>query len=88
MFTAETLYGVQPQIPGASAGGGGQGGAARPTAGISLSFDDKGGAAALIDPHNPLVWFGVFLAATLGAIGVSGSARVGAARVAADLGKT
>lgn len=81
MFTAENLYGVQPQVPGATAG------VSKPTAGISLGFEDKGGAAALIDPRNPLVIFGLILAATLGAIGVSGSARLGPATVAADLGK-
>jgi len=82
LFTAQTLYGVQPQIPGASSG------ISKPTDGISFSFDDKAGAAALIDPHNPLFVFGVLLLATLGAIGVSGSARLGPARLAADLGKT
>lgn len=80
MYWAETLYGTQPQIPGGTAG------VSKPTAGMSLDRDGLSGAAALIDPRNPLFVFGVLLAATLGAIGVSGSARLGPAKVSADLG--
>lgn len=84
MYTASNTYGamVQPQIPGASAG------FSTPTANMSMDLGDVGGYRELINPRNPLFVFGVLLAATLGAIGVSGSARVGPAKLAADLGKT
>ncbi len=82
MYTAASQYGVQPQIPGAAAG------AAKPTFGLSPGGpDDKGGVAGLVNPRNPLFVFGVLLAATFGLIGVSGSARFGPAKLAADLGK-
>lgn len=81
MYDATMLYGVQPQIPGATSG------VAKPTWGMSMGRDDRGGLAGWVDPQNPLFVFGVLLAATLGVIGVSGSARLGPAKVAAGLGK-
>lgn len=80
MYYAETLYGAQPQIPGATSG------VSKPTRGLAIGREDRGWAG-LVDPQNPLVIFGLVLAATLGVIGVSGSARLGPAKVAADLGK-
>jgi hypothetical protein len=78
MFTAATMYGTQAQIPAA--------GVAAVTQPMGISFDDKPFAGSLIDPHNPLMWFGVFLLATVGAAGVSGSARLGKAEISAAVG--
>jgi hypothetical protein len=54
----------------------------------SMATEDRGttGLAALIDPSNPLLWFGAFLLITVGAAGVSGSARIGRAKVQASVG--
>lgn len=79
MFTAATLYGAQPQAPSA--------GAASAIEPAAIGRDDKGGAAALIDPKNPLVLFGGILAVTLGLIGVSGSVRLGKASFKASVDK-
>lgn len=80
MMNSATVYGIQPQIPGATAG------VSAPTAGMSLDYSDLDGWRALVDPHNPLFVLGVILAITFGAAGVSGSAKVGPARVAGSLG--
>jgi len=80
MFTAQSLYGTQPQAPSA--------GLASVTEPLGISLDDRGGIGAYVDPRNPLVWFGVFLLVTVGAAGVSGSARLGRAKVAASVGST
>lgn len=80
MMDAHTLYGVQPQIPGATAG------VSKPTAGLGLDYGDLDGWRALVDPHNPLFVLGVILAITFGAAGVSGSAKLGPAKVSAALG--
>jgi hypothetical protein len=80
MFTAQSLYGTQPQVPSA--------GLASVTEPMGVSLDDRGGIRGLIDPSNPLVWFGGFLLVTVGAAGVSGSARLGRAKVAASVGST
>ena len=45
------------------------------------------GLRGLVSPENPLVWFGAILAVTFGLVGVSGSARVGKAKVSASLDK-
>jgi hypothetical protein len=42
---------------------------------------------SLTSIRNPVTWFAVFAAATFGLIGFSSSARVGKARVKANLGK-
>lgn len=47
-----------------------------------------GGARGLLSPQNPLFWFGGVLAVTFGLIGVSGSARVGKAKVSASVDKS
>lgn len=41
----------------------------------------------LLDPSNPLFWFGVVLAATFGLAAVTGSVRLGPAQVSAKVGK-
>ncbi len=51
-------------------------------------LSDTTGWRRLVDPKNPLVWFGALLAITLGAAGVAGSARVGNVRVSASAGES
>ena len=46
------------------------------------------GWRSLVDPANPIVWFGVILAVTVGAAGLAGSARVGPVRVGGQVGRT
>lgn len=78
MFSAATMYGTQAQVPSA--------GVAAVTQPMGISFDDGSFAGSLLDPHNPLMWFGVFLLATVGAAGLSGSARLGKAKLTAAVG--
>ena len=76
MYTAQSLYGATPQAPAA--------GIAAPTQ--TMATDDiKAGWRGLVDPNNPLFWFGVVLAVTFGAAGVAGSVRLGRAKLSADL---
>jgi len=78
---ASTLYGTTPL--GASAV------APAPTAHLAYAREDNpGGWRALVDPHNPLFWFGVVLAVTFGAAGVSGSAKAGPLKASASVGDT
>jgi len=49
---------------------------------------DANGVKSLIDPKNPLVWFGFLLLATVGAAGVAGSVRLGPAKVSGSVGKS
>ena len=78
MFTASSIYGSQPQAPSF--------GVAAPTA--MMGTDDLAtGWRAFIDPHNPVVWLGGILAATVGLAAVAGSARVGPVKVGAAVGK-
>lgn len=79
MYDAQTVYGATPQAPSLAV-------VDRPTIGV-VTDDVKAGAAGMVDPRNPLFWFGVVLLATVGAAGVAGSARLGPARVAASIGK-
>jgi hypothetical protein len=76
-FTAASVYGATPQAPSF--------GVAAPTQQMGLD-DLRTGWKGLMDPKNPLVWFGVVLALTVGFAGVAGSARIGPARVAASVG--
>lgn len=41
----------------------------------------------LWSPENPLFWFGLLLAGSVGLVAVSSSVRVGSARVGGSLGK-
>lgn len=77
MFTAASQYGAQPQAPVYGVA----------TVTQAMGFEgDKHGLAALVDPHNPLVWFGGLLLVTVGAAAVSGSARLGRAKVSGSIG--
>lgn len=78
MFTVSEVYGVGPQAPAYSA-------PAAPTQGMATDTV-KAGWRALVDPHNPLFWFGAFLLVTVGAAGAAGSVRLGRARIAAAVG--
>ena len=76
MFASD-LYGTAPvQLPAF--------GVAAPTA-RSGTDDMSSGWKGLIDPHNPLFWFGVVLLVTVGAAGVAGSVRLGRAKLSATV---
>lgn len=46
------------------------------------------GLRSLVDPKNPVVWFGVVLLVAVGAAGFAGSVRLGPAKVGGQVGKT
>ena len=75
-YTASSLYGATPQAPSY--------GVAAPTQAMATD-NIKSGWKGLLDPDNPLFWFGTILLVTVGAVGVAGSVRLGRARVAASL---
>lgn len=77
MFDAQSLYGCEPQMPAM--------GIAAPTQGMATD-NMRVGPMGLLDPHNPLFWFGGFLLVTVGAAGVAGSARLGKVKVAVGAG--
>lgn len=56
------------------------------TSNIATQDEPLSGLAALVDPHNPLLWFGVFLLVTVGAASVAGSVKLGKAQVSASVG--
>lgn len=58
-----------------------------PTQHIAVSQHDQQ-ATSLLSPQNPLLWFGGVLAVTVGLVAVSGSVRLGRAKVSASVGKT
>lgn len=78
-MTAAGLYGTTPQAPA-------WGGAAAPTQAMGAT-STVGGWRGLVDPHNPLAWFGAILLVTVGAAGVAGSVRLGRAKLSASLDK-
>ena len=75
-YTATSLYGTTPQAPSY--------GVAAPTQAMGTD-NVTGGWKGLLDPNNPLFWFGAILLVTVGAVGVAGSVRVGRARLAAEI---
>lgn len=75
-WTAQSLYGATPQAPSYDV--------AAPTQGMATS-DLAYGWRGLVDPRNPLMWFGVVLLVTVGAAGLAGSVRLGRARLGVDL---
>lgn len=80
MFTAAQLYGTTPQVP--------INGSTTPTQPLGVyGMGHAHGYRSLVDPHNPITWLGVFLLATVGLAGVSGSARLGPAHASAGIGK-
>lgn len=77
MYDATSLYGATPQAPSY--------GVAAPTQAMATD-DIRTGVKGLLDPSNPLVWFGVLLLVTVGAAGVAGSVRLGKANLKASVG--
>ncbi len=78
-----SLYGFGPAQDTPSPG------VARPTEHMAIAATDlASGWKALVDPRNPLFWFGGLLLVTFGAAGVSGSARVGKVSVSGSAGTT
>lgn len=79
-LTASSLYGCTPQAAS-------WGSVAAPTEHMgSTEPGMDGGFKTLVNPRNPIVWFGVLLLATVGLAGVAGSARIGPAKVSAAIG--
>lgn len=76
-MTASNIYGTAPVYVGAVA----------PPVAATAAGPGGQGWRAMVDPANPLVWFGAILLITVGAAGVAGSARVGPASVKGALGK-
>lgn len=79
MYDAASVYGATAQAPSLV-------GPAAPTQRMGTDTI-MNGWKGLLHPDNPLFWLGVVLAVTVGAIGVSGSVRLGKAKVAASLDK-
>jgi CHASE1-domain containing sensor protein len=48
--------------------------------------DIASGVRGLIDPNNPLVWFGGILLITVGAAGFASSVRLGKAKASINVG--
>jgi len=76
VYDAQSIYGATPQAPSY--------GVAAPTQAMGTD-DIRTGWRGLVDPNNPLMWFGVILLVTVGAAGVAGSVRLGRARLGVDL---
>jgi hypothetical protein len=76
VYTAQTLYGATPQAPSY--------GVAAPTQAMATD-DVAAGWRGLVDPANPLMWFGVVLLVTFGMAGVAGSVRLGRAKLSASV---
>lgn len=80
MFTAQDMYGLQPQAPAYATGG-------YSHTQTMMTTDIPDGVRGLLHPNNPLMWFGVILLVTVGAAGVAGSVRLGQAKLSASLDK-
>lgn len=76
MYSAQSVYGATPQAPSY--------GAAAPTQAMATD-DITAGWKGLLDPANPLMWFGVVLVVTVGLAGVAGSVRLGKAKLSASV---
>lgn len=79
MYSAQSVYGVQPQMPSI--------GIATPTQHMATDHL-KGGIRGLVDPANPLAWFAALVLVTIGAAGVAGSVRLGPAKLAVSAGSS
>jgi hypothetical protein len=78
VFTAQSLYGSTPQAPSY--------GIAAPTQAMATD-DIRAGWRGLVDPNNPLAWFGAILLLTTIA-GVGASIRLGKARAGVAVNQT
>jgi hypothetical protein len=79
VYTAQSIYGIAPQMPSA--------GVAAPTQQMGADFLPAG-MRGLVDPGNPLFWVGAIMAVTFGLAGVAGSVRLGRAKLSASLEQT
>lgn len=80
MYTAHSVYGTTPQAPSYGVN-------AAPTQ--TMATDDiASGWKGLIDPHNPLVWFGAVLVITVGLASAAGSVRLGRTKLSASIGQS
>jgi hypothetical protein len=77
MWSAFDQVGLRPIAPVT-------GGVAQSTQSNAMTDDDTIGRFSL---SNPLVWFGIFLAVTVGAASAAGSVRLGKVKVSAAAGK-
>lgn len=80
MLMASDIYGTAPvYMP-----------AVQPDTAISATdvTSTTTGLRSLVDPKNPVVWFGVVLLITVGAAGFAGSVKLGPAKLGAAVGKT
>lgn len=78
-WDAQSLYGQSSQAPS-------YGPSAAPTQAMAHTDDIRTGVRGLVDPSNPLVWFGIILLVTVGAAGAAGSVRLGKAKLSASVG--
>jgi hypothetical protein len=78
VFTAQSMYGATPQAPSY--------GVASPTQHMATD-DISTGWKGLVDPNNPLLWFGAILLVTVGAASLAGSVRLGKAKLVASVGQ-
>lgn len=77
MWSVQDQVGLRPIAPVT-------GGVAQSTQSAAMTDDDTIGRFSL---GNPLVWFGIFLAVTVGAASAAGSVRLGKVKVSASAGK-
>ena len=77
MFTAQSIYGTGPVMPGIGVD---------PDTAISATGTTPMGWRGMLNPRNPLLWFGGLLLVTVGAAGVAGSARIGPVKVSGSVG--
>lgn len=59
-----------------------------PTAHMARSAETEHGWRTAVDPHNPVLWLGVIVAAAVGLAGLAGSARLGPIKVSGSVGKS
>lgn len=76
-WDAQSLYGMGAGVPAADTG---------TSQANPVAHDWAPGVRGLVDPRNPLMWFGVILLATVGAAGIAGSVRLGPAKLSGQVG--
>lgn len=78
-FSVQSQVGLIPRVQTQ-----GDTGVAAPIDRVAVADGDRMG---LFSPSNPLLWFGLFMAATVGLVGAAGSVRLGKVKLAASAGK-
>lgn len=76
-YTAQSVYGIAPQMPSA--------GVAAPTQHMGTD-DIRNGVRGLVDPNNPIFWAGVLAVIGFGLAGFAGSVRLGRAKASVSVG--